>query len=337
MRIHHALAINQTALLTEDLPVFAPCTSAMCEETASFTGPQPLVCVGLTASIHSPHNDDLSRKETRENAGTPDSTHATKQASLLPIKSQTRSDGIQEFIHCAAKSSSQTLAYPTTLESNSSQTSQFESPTAALSDADALAVQRLKEPSGNPVPPTTHAIIGSNSPRGLAASIHAPQGCLPSQSKREKAAHSADAPNWAALAREESAATSRNSSSAQTPNQRLDDGDDSKLDVPTTSRRAIQQDENEVSGVDDSDGSIHHADNREGEAGTYETDSGLDAVDDSNGQESATRSRRSRRRGKLRRPRTKAPYIPPPRMRNLTQHPAAEALIGARTMPWYGC
>lgn len=195
----------------------------------------------------------------------------------------------------------------------------------------ALAVQTHKEPSDIPVPSTTRAVVSPNAPRGLAASIHAPQGCLPSQSKRETVVHSADAPNWAAAAREDSAAASRSSSSAQprqTPNQRPDDGEDSELDVPTTSKCATQ-DENEVSGVDDSDGSMHHADDREGGAGTYETDSGLDA--------SATRSRRSRRRGKPRRPRTKVPYLPPPRMRNLTQHPVADVLAGApRTLPWYG-
>ena len=338
MRIHHALAINQAALLTEDLPVLIPCNSAMCDEVVSFTSPQQPVCVGLTSSIHAPHDNDLSWTETRENAGAPNSTHGTTQASLLPIKSQTRSrshfltaDGIQESIHCSTTPSSQALACPASLESS---TSQFESPTAASTDADTLAVQTHEEPSGNPVPPTTQAIVSFNAPRGLAASIHAPQGYLPSQSRREKAAHSADVPDWAALAREDSAATPRSSSSAQrgqTPNQRLDDSDNSELDVPTT---AIQ-DENEVSGAD-SDGSMHHADDREDAAGTYETDSGLDAVDDSNEQESATRSRRSRRRGKPRRPRPKVPYIPPPRMRNLTQHPAAEALIGARALPWHG-
>jgi hypothetical protein len=338
MRIHPALAINQVALLTEDLPIFTPRTSAMCEEVASFTGPPPPVCVGLMTSIHASHNDDLSQTETQEYVGTPDSTHATEQASPLPIESQTLSHslaahGIQESIHCAAKLSLQALAYPATPEPSAShrQVSQFESSTAASADVGAQAVQTHKEPSEIPVPPMTQAIVDSSAPRGLAASIHAPQGCLPSQSKRERAVHSADAPNWAAAAREDSAATSRSSSSAQreqTPNQRLDDGEDSELDVPTTSKCAIQ-DENEVSGVDDSDGSMRHADDREDGAGTYETDSGLDA--------STTRSRRSRRRGKPRRPRTKVPYLPPPRMRNLTQHPVADVLAGApRALPWYG-
>ncbi len=310
---------------------------------ASFAGPPQPDFVGLKASIHAPRNDDFSRMQMQECVGTLDSMHTIKQASPLPIESRTRShspelvsaaDGIQESTHSAPKPGSQELAYSTAAGSSTSQASGLESSTLSLAEADARAIQTPKEFAEILIPPTTQATIGSNTPRGLAASIHAPQGCLPSQAKREIAGHSADAPNWAAAAREDSAAASRGSSLAQhgkTPDQGLDDSDES--DVPTATRCAIQDDENEGSGFDDSDGSMHPAaDDRDGAAGSYETDSGLDVADDSNEQQSATRSRRSRRRGKLRRPRTKVPYLPPPRMRNLTQHPIVNMLAEAQAL-----
>lgn len=248
--------------------------------------------------------------------------HAKKQENPLQIDSHIRSHslelvsaagGIRESTHSPIKPDSQELAHPTAAESSKSRTSELESPTLAEI----------------PVPPTTQVIVGSTSPRGLAASIHAPQGC--------QAIHSADAPNWAAAARADStAAVSRGSGSAErgiTPNQ--DDSD--QLDVPTAIRCAAVRDENEGSGVDDSDGgsTMHPTGDRwdGAPAGFYETDSGLDAADDSNEQESTTtRSRRSRRRGKPRRPRTKVPYLPPPRMRNLTQHPVVDMILEARAL-----
>ena len=343
MRTHHALAINQVALLMEDLPILTSRASAISEEGTSFSElPQPAVFAGLKASVHAPRNDDLSGTETEEYIGTLNSKHTTTQESPFPIESQTSShspkivstaDEIQESAHIAPKPSSQELSYPETPESSTSQASRVESPTVTPAEMDVKAIQTHKEPSEIPVPPAAHGVISSNAPRGLAASMHAPQGCLPSQVKTAIAVHLADAPNWAAAAREDSAAASRGSSSAQrgkTPNQALDDGD--KLDVPTASRCAIQEENEEGSGIHDSDGSMHTADDQDGAAGSCETDSGLDAADDSNEQGSATRSRRSRCRGKPRRPRIKVPYLPPPRMRNLTQHPAVEVLVGTHKL-----
>jgi hypothetical protein len=172
------------------------------------------------------------------------------------------------------------------------------------------AIQTRKEPAVFPVPPTT---VGPNSPRGLAASIHAPQVC--------QAIHSADAPNWAAAARADSTASSRGSPAqrGKTLDQGLGDGNNS--DVPTATRCAVQL-EDEDEGFD-----------RDGvSGGSSEIDSGLDAADDSNEQESVTRTRRSRRRGKPRRPRTKVPYLPPPRMRNLTQHPIVDMIVEAQAL-----
>ncbi|KAH9049542.1 hypothetical protein EDB84DRAFT_1046995 [Lactarius hengduanensis] len=329
-------SIDQVVPLRADLPVFTTRTSA--EVASSSRSPQP-VLVGLKGSIHAPRNDDLSRTRTQECIGTLDSTNAIKQECPLPIEFQTRShfpeavsaaDGIQESIHSAPKPGSQGLAEPAAAESSTSLASGLQSCPLAPAPADTRATLAPEEPAEIPVPQLTQAIIGSNAPRGLAASMHVLKGCLPSHAKREIAGHSADAPNWAAAAREDSTAASRGISLAQrgkTPDQGLDEGDESDV-----TRCAIQG-ENQMSGVDDSDGSMHSAaDDRDGAAGSSETDSGLDAADDPNEQESATRSRRSRRRGKPRRPRTKVPYLPPPRMRNLTQHPIANMIVEAQAL-----
>ncbi|KAH8998810.1 hypothetical protein EDB86DRAFT_3075882 [Lactarius hatsudake] len=336
------ISINQIAPLRADLPVFTTRTSAMGEEVASSSGsPQP-VLVGLKGSIHAPRNDDPSRTRPQECIGTLDSMNAIKQECPLPIESQTSShfpeavsaaDGIQESIHSAPKTASQGLADPAAAESSTPPASGLAACPIAPAQADTRAALVPEELAEIPVPQSAQATIGSNAPRGLAASMHALKVCLPSHAKKEIAGHSADAPNWAAVAREDSTAASRGSSLAQrgkTPDQGLDDGDES--DGPTATRCAIRG-ENQVSGVDDSDGSTHPAaDDRDGAAGSSETDSGLDAADDPNEQESATRSRRSRRRGKPRRPRTKVPYLPPPRMRNLTQHPIANMLVEAHAL-----
>ncbi|KAF8273857.1 hypothetical protein EI94DRAFT_1079414 [Lactarius quietus] len=238
------IAIKEVALLREDLPIFTARTSAIGQEVASFAGPPQPVFAGLRASIHAPRNDDLSRTELQEYVGTSDSAYE-KQASSFPTESQTRShspdlvstaDEIQVSTHSAPKPGSQEYTNPATLESSTSQTSRLESSTIAPADADATVIQTRKEPVETLVPPT---IVGPNVLRGLAASIHAPQGCPSNQAKRERAVHSADAPNWATAAREDSMAASRGSSPAQlgnTPNQRLDDGDEP--DVPTATRRS---------------------------------------------------------------------------------------------------
>ncbi|KAI9445361.1 hypothetical protein H4582DRAFT_2183346 [Lactarius indigo] len=332
------ISLDQVALLRADLPDFTPRTSAMSEEVAS-SGPPQRILVGLKGSIYAPRNDDLSRTQTQEDFGALDLMHSRIQASPLPIESKARSNSpgpvsavsrIQESTHSPPTPRSQELADSAAAESSTSLASGLEFCALAPAEADTRTTQTPKELAKIPVPSSAQVIAGSNSPRSLAASMHAPKGCLPSQAKREIAGHSADAPNWAAAAREDSAAASRGSSLAQrgkTPDQGLDDGDE--LDVPTATRCAVQ-DENERFGVDDSGGSIHPSDDLDGAAGPSETDSGLDAAEDPNEQEFATRSRRSRRRGKPQRPRTKVPYLPPPRMRNLTQHPIANMLVEAQ-------
>ncbi|KAH9043654.1 hypothetical protein EDB85DRAFT_706363 [Lactarius pseudohatsudake] len=231
-------SVNQVAPLRADLPVFTTRTSA--EVASSSRSPQP-VSVGLKGSIHAPRNDVLSRTQTQECIGTLDSMNAIKQECPLPIEFQTRShfheavsaaDGIQESIHSAPKPGSQGLADPAAAESSTPPTSGLEACPLASAQADTRAALVPEEPAEIPVPQSTQAIIGSNAPRGLAASMHALKGCLPSHAKREIAGHSADAPNWAAAAREDSTAASRGSSLAQrgkTPDQGLDDGDESDV------------------------------------------------------------------------------------------------------------
>jgi len=142
------------------------------EVTSGLTQP---VFVGLKASIHAPRNDDLSRAETQECAGTLGPMHAASQESAIPIESQTRSlspelvsaaDGIQESTS-APKPASQELTYPAAAESSTPQA-------FAPAEAD---VKANKGPANIPVPPTTEAVVCSSVPRGLAASIHAPGGC----------------------------------------------------------------------------------------------------------------------------------------------------------------
>jgi hypothetical protein len=162
---------------------------------------------------------------------------------------------------------------------------------------------------------------------GLTASIHAPRRCPPLEAARRSSQHSADAPNWAAAARaEDSSTTSGVSVTAQrdnSPDPALDDDADDGSELPTATRCAVK--DQEEGPVDSSDGSLDYADDQEGTTtGSGETDDGLDLdeADDPNEQDSSPQSRRTRRRGKSRRHRQKAPYLPPPRMRlgNLMQH-----------------
>ncbi|KAH9056927.1 hypothetical protein EDB87DRAFT_1138583 [Lactarius vividus] len=236
------ISIKQVAPLRADLPVFTTRTSATSEEVASSSGSPQQVLVGLKDSIHAPRNDDLSQMRTQECIGTLDSMHAMKQECPPHTEPQARShfleaiataEGIQESIHSSPKPGSQGLTDPAAAESSTSPASGLESRPLAPAQADTKATQGPKEPAGILVPQSTRTTIGSNAPRGLAASMHAR---LPSHPQREIAAHSADAPNWAAAVREDSIAASRGSSLAErekTPDQGLDDGDESDFTTAT--------------------------------------------------------------------------------------------------------
>lgn len=163
--------------------------------------------------------------------------------------------------------------------------------------------------------------------RGLADSIHAPGAHIPDQATRHSPKHSADAPNWAAAARAQVSSTASggtSSVSAQRDTSSNPSPDTDASELPTTMRCAAKG--QEESPVDKSDGSSDHTDDPESTTGSGEADSGLDEVDGPNEPDAGTRIRRTRRRGKPRRPRQKAPYIPPPRMRLTTQHPFVDAL-----------
>lgn len=169
--------------------------------------------------------------------------------------------------------------------------------------------------------------------RRLADSIHAPGARIPDPAAQHspKPKHSADAPNWAAAARAEvsSASTSTASGGISVAAKRDTSSDPSPdtdaSELPTSMRCAAKDHHEGSSAVDKSDGSSDHADDPpEGTTTTSSggTDSGLDEVVVGPSEEDAdARIRRTRRRGKPRRPRQKAPYIPPPRMRPMTHHP----------------
>ena len=184
------------------------------------------------------------------------------------------------------------------------------------------------EELATPAPPTTRSSPADNGPqRGLAGSIHAPGARTPDQATQHSPKHPADAPNWAAAARAQVSTASEGGGPAQcnTPFSPSPDGAD-VAGLPTTMRCAAAAKDQEESFVDNSDGSSDHADDPEGTTGSDETDTGLNEVDGPNEQDTDMRIRRTRRRGKPRRPRQKAPYILPPRMQVLTQHLIVDAL-----------
>jgi hypothetical protein len=171
---------------------------------------------------------------------------------------------------------------------------------------------------------------------GLAGSIHAPGArcSIPHQAGQGSSKHLADAPNWAAIAiAKVSSKASRGSGPAQTDNSSDPALDEDGTEVSTTTRCAARDQEEEGS-IDNSDGPSDHADDLEDKTVSSETENGLDELDDGlNEQDSITRCQRNRRRGKPRRRRQSVPYVPPPRMHNLTQHPIVNLLAAQAQAP----
>ena len=185
------------------------------------------------------------------------------------------------------------------------------------------------EELATPTPPTTRSSPADNGPqRGLAGSIHAPGARTPDQATQHSLKHSADAPNWAADAGAQVSTASKGSVPAPCNTSSDPSPDTDVSGLPTTMRcAAATKYQEEESSVDNSDGSSDHMDDPEGTTGFDETDTGPNEVDGPNEHDTNhMRIRRTRRRGKPRRPRQKAPYIPPPRMQVLTQHLIVDAL-----------
>jgi hypothetical protein len=264
------------------------------------------------------------------------SKHVTRRASAPATTFKTTSDSLDSFVEIEEVQLPILFAEqpdwhkPTQSESaeldSSSATSGIYASIHASKQSDteacyARCTEKLK---------LTHPISGSSSiengeQRRLVGSIHATKRYLPNEATQHSSKHSPDAPNWAAAARAEKSGKSGNSSPTrrgEVPEPALDENEPE----PSTSTRCAVQGEEEGS-VDNSDGSLGSTDDQEGSVRPSETEDGLDAGADSNEEEgSMTPSRRTRRRGRPRRPRQKVPYLPPPRMRNLTQHPIVDML-----------
>jgi hypothetical protein len=265
-----------------------------------------------------------------------ESKHSTRRACASATTFETTSDSLEPFPESGAfQSSIQAAEQPESYRNT--QSAESDSPRAASGihtpihspkGSDVGAYQALDESTEKLELQPSHPIIGSSSAEngeqsGLAASIHAPERCLPSQDVKHSFKHSADTPNWAAAARAKASAKSGSSSPTcrgKTPAEPSLDEDESE---PSTTTGCAYEDEEEGS-VDNCDGSLGSTEDQEGIMGPGEAEDGPDADTDPNEEDSTTRPRRARHRGRPRRPRQKVPYLPPPRMRNLTQHPIVD-------------
>ena len=316
----------------------------MDKDVALLPGLQGTVSVGLKGSLHAPQNEEL---HTQGCGGVSESMHAIRRACAPATTSENNSGSLEPSVETggcrasivAVEERDAQPASPNSQGVTSGIHASVHAPQHFSPGAQQALDENTEKLRMQPTQVTTRSSPTDDNMRGgLTASIHAPKGCLPSQAAQRSPKHSADAPNWAAAARaqDSSAASGHNSSLAQRGNSPdavvLASSSSSELPL-TTSRCAAQDREEEGStSVDNSDGSSDHADDHEGTTttGSGETDNGLDEADDLNEQQDSTaRTRRTRRRGKPRR-REKAPYVPPPRMHNLTQNPIVD-IIAART------
>ena len=309
---------------------------------ASLAGTQQPIVVGSNASVHAPRNEESL--QTEECVGVLEPKHATRRACAPTTTFETTSDllkppaetgAFQPFTHAADGINTEPA------DSYSPGGTKIYASNHALDQLDTEALDETTELGSQ----LYHAVASSSSAEnaeqhGLTASIHAPRGGLSRQAAKQSSGHSADAPNWAAAARDSDSEKSGSGSPARRPKAQELAPDEGELEPSTTTRCAVQ--DKEEGSVDNSDGSLGSTDDQEGAKGRGEIENGLDAGADSNEEGSTTQSRRSRRRGRPRRTRQKMPYHPPPRMRNLTQHPivdifAAQAQAhGAQAAPSTG-
>jgi len=316
---------NQTMLLRADAPIFIPRGSGKVEDLGLKTG--------LTASI-APKNEMLQTEgyvvaselmhmrtigQERAPVTTPKPAPDSLEPSIENSEAQASIDAVGVSNSCRYLQTERSISPGFSSGLHAS----IHAPHRRSTGVGQTLGDNTEELATPPAPTTTRSSPTNNgSQRGLAGSIHAPGAHTPDQAIQHSPKHSADAPNWAAAARAQVSSTASEGgvpAERDTSSNPLPDTDVSEL--PTTARCAAK-DQEEESSVDNSDGSSDHADVREGTAGSGETDNGLDEADGPN----EAQIRRTRRRGKPRRPRQKAPYIPPPRMQVLTQHLAVDAL-----------
>lgn len=319
-----------------DAPIFKPRNSGKHEEDRRLHS-------GLKASTHTPRNEETfqeGRVGVSESTGaigqeyapvaTPETTPGSPESSIDNCEFQTCLDAVEE-------SKSSEIAQLTRSISPVVSSGIHASIHAPWSKIDQVLDENTEKSTTQPSLTTTRSTLTDNRMQiGLAGSIHAPGArcSTPHQAGPSSSKHSADVPNWAAIARaEDSSKASRGSRPAQSDNPSNPALDKEGTEVPTTTRCAAKDQEEEGS-IDNSDGPSDHADDLEDKTGSGETDNGLDELDDElNEQDSTTRCRRNRRRGKPRRRRQSVPYVPPPRMQNLTQHPIVNLLAAQAQAP----
>ncbi|KAI0005561.1 hypothetical protein BJV74DRAFT_792784 [Russula compacta] len=331
---------NRVTLLRADAPIFKPRSSGMDKDVALLPGLQGTVSVGLKGSIHAPQNDEVLHTQGCDRVS--ESMHAIRRACAPATTFETNSGSLEPAVETggfrasivAVEGRDAQPASPNSQGLTSGIHASVHAPQRLSPGAQQALDENTEKLRMPPTQVTTRSSPTDDDMRsGLNASMHAPKGCLPSQAAQRSPKHSADAPNWAAAARtqDSSAASSDDSFLAQRGNSPDPVVLASEL-PPTTSRCAVQGRGEGSTSVDNSDGSSDHADDHEGTTttGSGETDNGLDEADDlTEQQDSTARARRTRRRGKPRR-REKVPYVPPPRMHNLTQNPIVD-IIAART------
>ena len=323
---------NQTMLLRADAPIFIPRGSGKVEDLGFKTG--------LTACI-APKNEMLPTEgyvgaselmhmrtigQERAPVTMPKPAPDSLEPSIENSEAQASIDAVGVSNSCRYLQTERSISPGFSSGIHAS----IHAPHRRSTGADETLGDNTAELASPPATTTTRSSPTDNgSQRGLTGSIHAPGASIPDQDIQHfqhSLEHSADAPNWAAAARAQVSSTaSEGSVPAERDTSSNPPPDTDVSELPTTVRCAAK-DQEEESSVDNSDGSSDHADAREGTAGSGETDNGLDEADGPNEQDTDAQTRRTRRRGKPRRPRQKAPYIPPPRMQVLTQHLAVDAL-----------
>jgi hypothetical protein len=286
-------------------------------EVTSLADLRPPVSVGLKASIHAPRNDEIS--ETQGCVGVSESTDATRRACAPP----TTPDSPEHPVDTGSFQAS-IDAVEETESSGSAQPTRSTSPGVsggvyASIHASTGALPTLGDNMEKPHAMDRSSQTNNGTQSGLYASIHAPTRYPPNESAQRPSNHHTDVPNWAAICKAQNSSSSTASGGSfqaqrgNSPDPALDEG------ALTTTRCAAN--DQEGGSVDNSDGSLVYVDDQEGTTGSGETDSTLAEMDDPNEQDFTKPSRRTRRRGRPRRPRQKVPYVSPPRMRNLTEHP----------------
>jgi hypothetical protein len=313
-------------LLRADAPIFKPRSLGM-NEVTSLADLRPPVSVGLKDSIHAPRNDEIS--ETHGCVGVSESTDATRRACTPPTTPDSPEHPVdtgssRASIDAVEEPESSESAQPTRSTSPGVSGGVYAS-IHAPSNPSTMAVLALGDNTEKSENEPIHAMTRSGptndgTQSGLYASIHAPTRYPPNESAQRPSKHHTDVPNWAAICKAQNSFPSTSTASGGSFQAQHGNSPDPALDEGASTTTRCAANDQEGDSVDNSDGSLVYVDDQEGTTGSGETDSTL-AETDPNEQDFTKTTRRSRRRGRPRRPRQKVPYVPPPRMRNLTEHP----------------